>query len=288
VQAFVGRGGQLAPPFTAMLAKPWISSETRPLTLLPPFFSKNLLGTCKIAIISPLRRPCGMAAPRWAPDELSGTNLGPRLRPFLVDEPPLQDVSLLDQHVLVIGMLAPGAIRSRTVSRPCGLSRNNVLLSTPGNWVFSQGSSRVHTKRDANGPRPAWFFAFGVTPVVIDVPRRESDCRGQSALDGIKPPAQITRFNPNVAEVYRQKAAHLEEALNDPALREDAAEILRGLVDEIRLAPVDDGALQVELFGELAAIVTLGENAKANRAVDTTARFSLVAGRGFEPLTFRL
>ena len=59
--------------------------------------------------------------------------------------------------------------------------------------------------------------------------------RRKAELDGIKPPFQITRFHPNVAEVYRQKVARLEEALNDPALREEAAEVLRGLVEEIRL-----------------------------------------------------
>jgi site-specific DNA recombinase len=112
--------------------------------------------------------------------------------------------------------------------------------------------------------------------------------RRKAELDGIKPPAQITRFHPNIAETYRQKVARLEEALNNPALREEAAEVLRGLVDEIRLAPAGDGGLQIELFGELAAIMALSESAKANRAVDQTARFSLVAGRGFEPLTFRL
>jgi len=68
-------------------------------------------------------------------------------------------------------------------------------------------------------------------------------------------------------------------ALNDPALREEAAEVLRGLIDEIRLAPAGDGGLQIELFGELAAIMALRQSAKTNRAVDQTARFSLVSGR---------
>jgi site-specific DNA recombinase len=111
--------------------------------------------------------------------------------------------------------------------------------------------------------------------------------RRKAELDGVRPPAQIMRFHPNVAEVYRQKVAHLEEALNDPALRTEAAEVLRGLIEEIRLAPESDGTLQIELFGELAAIMALGETEKRNRAV-AAARFSVVAGAGFEPATFRL
>jgi site-specific DNA recombinase len=102
--------------------------------------------------------------------------------------------------------------------------------------------------------------------------------RRKAELDGLKPPAPVARFHPNVAEIYRQKVAHLWAALNDPALREEAAEVLRGLIEEIRLAPVGDGGLQIELFGELAAIMAVGESAKTNRAADVTARFSLVAG----------
>lgn len=36
--------------------------------------------------------------------------------------------------------------------------------------------------------------------------------------------------------------------------------------------------LEIELDGDLAALMALGESAKANRAADETARFSLVAG----------
>jgi site-specific DNA recombinase len=117
------------------------------------------------------------------------------------------------------------------------------------------------------------IFTASTRDPLLELERRNAE------LDGIKPPAQIARLHPNVAEIYRQKVAHLEVALNDPALREEAAEVLRGLIDEIRLAPAGDGGLQIELFGELAAIMALGESAKTNRAVDETARsVEVVAG----------
>ena len=84
-----------------------------------------------------------------------------------------------------------------------------------------------------------------------------------------------------------RQGARLEEALNAPETRPEATETLRALIDEIRLTP-KDGSLQIELFGELGAILALGEATNANRAGDMPTRFSLVAGIGFEPMTFRL
>jgi len=115
-------------------------------------------------------------------------------------------------------------------------------------------------------------FTASTRDPLLELERRKAE------LDGLKPAAQITRFHPTAAEIYRQKVAHLKEALNDSALREEAADLLRGLVEEIRLPPFGDRGLQIELFGELAAIMAWGESAKTNRAVDQTARFSLVAG----------
>jgi site-specific DNA recombinase len=81
--------------------------------------------------------------------------------------------------------------------------------------------------------------------------------------------------------------AELTRALNDEALRTEAATALRSLLAEIRLIP-DGGELIIELVGELAAILALG-NEKRPRDVSTGAnQLTLVAGTGFEPVTFRL
>ena len=61
---------------------------------------------------------------------------------------------------------------------------------------------------------------------------------------------------PNLAELYRQRVEHLREALHDDATRDEAFELLRSLIEEIRLVP-KDGQLQVELRGELAGILAL-------------------------------
>ncbi|MGE3934297.1 MAG: recombinase zinc beta ribbon domain-containing protein [Rhodospirillaceae bacterium] len=111
-----------------------------------------------------------------------------------------------------------------------------------------------------------------------------------------KAPAPSVRLHPSLAEMYRRKVEGLHDALNEPASRTEAIEVLRTLVDRVVLRPLEKG-MEVELIGEIANMVALGadlaENAKAapdGTAVPSTFRSSVkvVAGAGFEPATFRL
>ncbi len=92
------------------------------------------------------------------------------------------------------------------------------------------------------------------------------------------PPPPV-RVHPNLTEVYRERVENLRQALNGNDIRSDAATVLRGLIDEIRLIPVE-GQLGVYLVGNLAAILDLC--AKKNPgSIETGAQITLVAGAGF-------
>ncbi len=91
------------------------------------------------------------------------------------------------------------------------------------------------------------------------------------------------RFHPNLAEVYRQKVARLRDELNRHELRSQAAEVIRGLIKEIRLTP-ENGQLQIELAGNLAEILAFA-NKSPGRGPSTGARITLVAAEGLEPPT---
>ncbi len=69
------------------------------------------------------------------------------------------------------------------------------------------------------------------------------------------PPAPV-RLHPNLSEVYRAKVEHLREALNADDTRTEAAEVLRSLIQEIRLVP-KDGKLLIHLIGHLAGMLEL-------------------------------
>ena len=53
------------------------------------------------------------------------------------------------------------------------------------------------------------------------------------------------RLHPNITKLYVEKVANLREALNEDETRDEATTILRTLIDEIRLHPID-GDLQIE------------------------------------------
>ena len=54
-------------------------------------------------------------------------------------------------------------------------------------------------------------------------------------------PAPIVRLHPGVAAVYAAKVARLEEVLNDPAIRDEANELLRSLIERVELSPGEEG-----------------------------------------------
>jgi DNA invertase Pin-like site-specific DNA recombinase len=124
-------------------------------------------------------------------------------------------------------------------------------------------------------------------------------------LDSMGKPSPPPRLHPNAADIYAAAVADLEAALNDPGIRTEAAEVLRGLVEKIVLTPDADApdGLAAALHGDLAQILTLAipAPASASRAKGSGlggagrpgtpvrgSQLSVVAGAGFEPAAFRL
>ena len=106
--------------------------------------------------------------------------------------------------------------------------------------------------------------------------------------------APAPRLHPNLAVVYREKVAALTEAFEGPD-GVAARDMVRKLVDEVRLVP-ENGILRIELRGELSSILGLVhgcDGRPAGRPIATSGlpvdvQVSVVAGTGFEPVTFRL
>lgn len=90
-----------------------------------------------------------------------------------------------------------------------------------------------------------------------------------------------------MAAIYRQ-------SLGDAGRKVEAIEVLLTLVDQVALVP-GGGELSIVLRGDWAAILTFAANKKrpdflseAGLLGDPVSPLSLVAGTGFEPVTFRL
>ncbi len=101
-------------------------------------------------------------------------------------------------------------------------------------------------------------------------------------------------LHPNMAAIYRQRISELHEKLFNGEGKAESVEVLRTLVDEVTLVP-DGEELSIVLRGDLAAILAFATNKKkpsplseAGLVRDFLSPVSLVAGTGFEPVTFRL
>ena len=103
-------------------------------------------------------------------------------------------------------------------------------------------------------------------------------------------PADLPDIHPNVAIVYRRKVERLAEALADPRDRDEAADVIRGLIERIVLTPgVKRGQIDAALHGDLGTILEWVGSGSRKGATDTPGSgmsVSVVAGAGLELATF--
>lgn len=76
----------------------------------------------------------------------------------------------------------------------------------------------------------------------------------ETELTTALPPPPL--LHPNLAELYRRKIAELENAIEDPTLRDEALAILRDLVEAVELHPTKDG-FDIEFRGQIANMIGL-------------------------------
>jgi site-specific DNA recombinase len=134
---------------------------------------------------------------------------------------------------------------------------------------------------------------------------RKVDLSERLANAGEEPPL----LHPTMGDLYRERIATLHARLQDEPAKAEAIEVLRQLVDKVTLIP-ENGELAIVLRGDLAAILSRAAGKKKPVAPSAAGCFearwarkgkgdpagspsplsqeSLVAGIGFEPMTFRL
>ena len=97
--------------------------------------------------------------------------------------------------------------------------------------------------------------------------------------------------HPNLPALYRRKVEQLEQVLEGPD-KAEAMELIRSMIERVDLHPRESGTgLDAVLHGDLAAILAACAGVQKANAPDLAAsgrQLSVVAGTGFEPVTFRL
>ncbi len=112
--------------------------------------------------------------------------------------------------------------------------------------------------------------------------------------------SNVVAIRPATESLSRSRVADLVAALADTEAQAEAAEALRKLIDRIVLTP-DDTARDrhhIDLYGDLAAALAIAHSSvdksgsrddrTAGLSVRRSSQVSVVAGTGFEPVTFRL
>ena len=73
------------------------------------------------------------------------------------------------------------------------------------------------------------------------------------------------RLHPNLAGLYREKVAKLEQALADPGIQAEAMGIVRSQIERITLTSNAEGGLDVLLHGDLARILEICETSEGGK-----------------------
>ena len=90
-------------------------------------------------------------------------------------------------------------------------------------------------------------------------------------------------------EIWRARIAQLEKTLSDSEVVERASDELRGVVDRLVVRPDDaSGGHLVSVYGKLTEMLRVCATKDAASVEAAASSLSLVAGTGFEPVTFRL
>lgn len=85
----------------------------------------------------------------------------------------------------------------------------------------------------------------------------------------------------NLHDLYRKRTGDLRAALDDPRLRAEAVEIIRSLIEKILVHPADDG-LELELVGEVAAMLELSRSPERKKAVPRGTALSVTERRAVQ------
>ncbi len=91
-------------------------------------------------------------------------------------------------------------------------------------------------------------------------------------------PASQPLLHPNLSKIYRVKVEQLTKAFRDPDNGREVFDIIRSLISEIRLVPVD-GVIAIELTGDLAGILAISAGPTGEgSAVSKALQIKMVAG----------
>ncbi len=128
--------------------------------------------------------------------------------------------------------------------------------------------------------------ALRVKQRMIELEARRHDLQEQALRTKLPEPY----LHPNMVITYRRKLSELAHAISgDSSTAKAAQEAIRALIESVIVTPAGE-TMTVDLVGELGGILSIasGQKEKGPAPSGEPPSAKLVAGIGFEPMTFRL
>ena len=112
------------------------------------------------------------------------------------------------------------------------------------------------------------------------------EARGGAVADS--KPTVILLPHPVLVEQFRSKVASLRQSLDDASIRTEAAAVLSTLIESVTIFPDEPGGPEAEVVARVSDLMAFATNDNAAREGGDCSSMAVVAGTGFEPVTFRL
>ena len=111
---------------------------------------------------------------------------------------------------------------------------------------------------------------------------------GQLSTPTAVAPSATILSHPAVQQLFEEKVRCLREALDAETVRGEAAEILSALIESVTIFPDGRDGPEAEVVAKVADLVAFATNDNAAPRGGDRSSMVVVAGTGFEPVTFRL
>ena len=111
---------------------------------------------------------------------------------------------------------------------------------------------------------------------------------GQLSTPTMVAPSDAILPHPALLQLFQEKVSGLREAIDAETVRSEAAEILSMLIESVTIYPDGKDGPEAEVVAKVADLITFATNDNAALGGGVGRSMVLVAGTGFEPVTFRL
>ncbi|WP_443025467.1 recombinase family protein [Sphingomonas sp. Leaf231] len=101
-------------------------------------------------------------------------------------------------------------------------------------------------------------------------------------------PASPVLPHPTLMRLFEEKVSKLRETLDDEPVRGEAAEILSTLIESVTIYPDEPCGPEAEVVAKVSDLLGWATNDNAASKGGDCSSTTVVAGTGFEPVTFRL